>query len=222
MYFENEILPFFPQVILGTTVLICFLNYQKFPVYFKAFSFYWLIIFLGEVAGHAMGKAGINNLFVYNTTFTLSCLFVPWFIIQFPGSEKLKRFLKWYILVFVALVIIEILKKNYFQDPGTIMLTYPIVIGQLAIIVPCAWYLWQLYKSDEVSSLRSDPHFWLSVGFLAYYAAITPYLAMMNDLNKYYPDFTSVYHLVVTYGFNFVINLSICIAFLCRTLNSAK
>jgi len=222
MNFKTDILPILPQIVLGITVLICFLNYKRFPRHFKPFPYYWLLIFLGELVGHGLSARGIHNLWIYNLTFSITYLFLPWFINQFPGSGQFGKYLKWYFLVFVILLCVEIIWRNYFEDPGGILLTTTVVAGGTVITLLCAWYLWQLYKSDEVSSLRSDPHFWLAIGFLAYYAAITPFLGMMNELYKKYPDFTSIYHLVVTYGFSAIINLSICIAFLCKTPNSAK
>ena len=222
MNFKTEILPILPQIVIGITVLICFLNYKRFPRYFKAFAFFWLLIFLGELVGHTLRARHMPNLWLYNTTFSIAYLFLPWFINQFPGSENLNKYLKWYFVVFIILLSIDITNKNYFVDPARILLTTTIVFGGVIIISLCAWYLWKIYKSEDDRRLRSDPHFWLTIGFLAYYAGLTPYFGTVNYLVEKYPKFAGDYHLVVTYGFSLIINLSICIAYLCRTPNSQK
>jgi hypothetical protein len=218
MNFPKHILPYIPQAVLAITVLICFLNYKYRPRYFKAFAFFWLFIFLIEITGHTLGRNGITNHWLYNSSFFVTYLFLPWFFSRFPEANFIRRILPGYAIAFVIFFGVEAL----YRKPFTELLTTIIVSGGLAVIVFAAFYLWQLYKIEEVKSVQKDPHFWMSIGFIFYYAALAPFLGMFNYLWLNYPAFTKTYNLIINFGFTILLNTLICVAFLCQTTNTRK
>jgi hypothetical protein len=211
MDFIKNIFPYLPQLALATAVLICFLHSNTKPRYFKLFSFFWLFILLVEMAGHALGKSGFKNHWLYNISYFVAYLFLPYFFSRFPLASFLRRIFPGYAIAFTLFFLVLVL----YEKPFTELLTPVIVSGGLAVIFFAAYYLRQLYKSDEISPVQKDPHFWISIGFLFYYAGLTPFLGMLNYLWEHYPGFTKGYNLIINYGFTILLNTFICIAYLC-------
>lgn len=211
MNFLKDILPFLPQAAIAVTVLICFLNYKKRPGYFKSFSYFWLFVLIVEITGHTLGRNGNNNHWLYNISFAITYLLLPWFFSRFPEADFLKKIYPGYAAAFVLFVMVQAL----YEKPFTELQTPVIVSGGIAVIFFAAYYLWHLYKSDEIIPVHKDPHFWISIGFLFYYVALTPFLGMLNYLWEHYRSFTITYNLIINFGFTILLNTLISVSFLC-------
>jgi hypothetical protein len=218
MNFQKHILPFLPLAALVIAASIALVKHRQRPSYFKPFAFFWLFILLVEITGHILRWNKIHNHWLYNISYFATFLFLPWFFSRFPEADFLKKITPGYLISFSVFFLVEAL----FRKPFTQLLTTVFVAGGGIITLFSAAYLWQLYKSEEVKSIQSDPHFWMSIGFFFYYASLTPFLGMLNYLWQNFPEFTKTYSLIINYGFTILLNTLICVAYLCRMINTRK
>jgi hypothetical protein len=214
MNFTKDILPFIPLSFLLGAALFSLRSFKNnFPFYLKAFSIYWVVIFLIDLTGHLLVRSGAtNNHWLYNSGQIITGIFMSWFYYQILKTSTSKKRL----LMFLPLLFLLILLNSIFVQPITRLQTNNFVIVGFLIAILAAVYFWHLNQSEENITLIKDPLFWINFGLLFYYAATVPFFGMLNHLYSNYPKFTGLYFKIVTYGFSIFLNLCIITGFVCR------
>ena len=180
---------------------------------FKYRLFCGLIIFLSlmETIANIMAFYGRHNHFLFNILMPINFFGVSYFFYFVLHNNIVKKITRIYLFVFPLFALINVL---WIQDFFSLA-TYSFVFGGTFVLLLAIAYLWQLYNSDETTSIFRDPVFWISLAYLFYCAVSVPYLGMLNYLWEKYPRFTREYYNIVYDGANIISKLLLTMGFLC-------
>jgi len=176
---------------------------------YRLFSIGWILILLQDLTMAAIGLffTTANNLWVYNISFPLQQLFCMFFFLQLLGQSK------WMIGIFLF-ALFAAFNLAFQQGPGELN-TMSIMVGGILIVIMACSELYSIYKRETAQSLFHDPAFWISAGFVLFWAFASPYFAMYNSLWKTHPTFFNAYFYTVNFGLLVLLNLSIIKALQC-------
>jgi hypothetical protein len=181
---------------------------------YRFFATGWMVFLIHDIIMVIIGFINpVKNHWAYNIAFPLLLLFTMWFFGQLLHQRRV-MILMVLFLIFAAL--------NLFLIQGTTTLnTYSLALGGLIILLLSASSLYQLYKQETPESIFKEPAFWISSGFLFYWALATPFFTIYNFLWENFPDFFIFYFYTVNFFFICVLNLCIIKSLQC-SLNTAK
>ena len=124
-------------------------------------SFFW-IVFVIDILGYIVSDfLKISNYFIHN-----SLLFF-YFIFLFTWYYKIlenKLSLKLLALLYFFVVIISIIKQNFFEE----LLSIHFVGGSLIIVFCALLYFKQLLNSNAILSIKHSLSFWITIGNLIF------------------------------------------------------
>lgn len=185
---------------------------------YKRFSYFLLFTLLCESFGVAWPKW----LYMY-TPFTRSN---QWFYNFFHLATYLFYFRHFHIVLLSGALkrIIGILTASYLFlavldlafIQGLLWLnTYTDLYGSFIIIFLCISYYYQLLYQKEITSLKTDPMFWISTGLFVYHLGSSMGLFVINVMNKASNQGARGIHLII-WMLAIIMYLTFSIAFICR------
>ena len=203
---------FYPILFVWLSAALAAFTLSK-KISFAYRLFCWLIIFLSlmETVGNIMAFYGQRNHFLFNILEPINFLGVSYFFYLVFHDTRVKKIIFIYLFVFPLFTIINVL---WLQDFFSLA-TNSFVFGGTFVFILSVAYLWQLYNSNETTSIFRDPVFWISLAYLFYCAVSVPYLGMLNYLWAKYPRFTREYYIIVYDGANIISKILLTIGFLC-------
>ena len=209
---KEQIIVTIPLVIVGLAAMTSLISFRyDYPDTLKKLSVLWVINFCFDLAGHIIYYSDAPNLWLYNIYFWIQFLALAWLYDKQIANKYVRRSIRLFLVVFPLLVAGDSMVSGI-GDLQTIV----IVAGGVFMIFLAASYFRQLYLSEETETITRDPWLWFSCGILIQFGGTTPYLGMMNYLNKQYPEFSHYYYLYGSNSFTTLLNFLIIVGYLCR------
>jgi hypothetical protein len=186
------------------TILACvwYLLKNKLRQPYRFFAAGWSVFLIHDLSMVVIGLINpVKNHWVYNIVFPLLQLFCMWFFMSLLQQKKI-----W--LVMALFGIFACLNLALWQGATTLN-TFSLALGGIIILLLASTTLFRLYREESTDSIFKEPAFWISTGFIFYWAIATPFFAMYNYLYQNFPGFFIIYFYTVS--FFFIIWLNLCI-----------
>ncbi len=198
------------------TVLTCvwYLLKNKLRQPYRFFAAGWAIFLVHDLSMVIIGLINPEkNHWVYNIAFPLLQLFCMWFFMSLLKQKKI-----WFVMSLFS--VFAGLNLALWQGSTTLN-TFSLALGGIIILLLASTALFRLYRQESPESIFKEPAFWISTGFIFYWAIATPFIAMYNYLWQNFPDFFIIYFSTVSYFFITGLNLCIIKSLQCN-LNTTK
>ncbi|PKV49380.1 hypothetical protein ATE84_1402 [Aquimarina sp. MAR_2010_214] len=165
------------QCIAALTGLFFLFTY-KINGLLKWFSIFLIYIFINDIIAYNTRHwfPNSNNLILYNISTTSTFLFL-FFIYHWHTKEKTsKRFIKYFITLYIITLFICGFYENYLVQLQSI----PFLLGAFLLMISIIFYYAELLKSEQMQEIKKEFLFWISAGLLIYYMGITPFSIVRN------------------------------------------
>jgi hypothetical protein len=167
-------------------VILAIVRYPRYkndtPKYFPLLLFLNLIVeYVGLVLGIILGF----NLVIYNIS---NLIYFPFIFLCFRESTTIPAFKK-YINVFIVLFIIIFFYFAFATDFNQHNQWETTLTGSVFSIICILLYYISILRSDAVITIRYDRIFWISIGFLLFFAGTIPIEIISNALEMKGIDF---------------------------------
>lgn len=180
-------------------------------IYFVPFLLLTVLVEWGVyLTTRAFGS--FNNHWIYNIFILIEFLFYYVLYGQLLMGEKIKRFIQWWIPVFILLAVL-----NWVFFQGFLRYdTYTVMLGSFVLLVLVFFFFNELMLSAERISLLRYPPFWISIGLLTFYSgqfitlAFFEYMIRTNNFS-----FATVLNFSMRY-LNVILYTCYIVAFLCK------
>lgn len=144
-------------------VVSCFISWKNYK---NPLRYQWVYLFLNlisEISAHFLKSEQISFLFIYNIFIPIEYAF---FIVLLSVEIKniiVKKISLQSVWIFSVIGFINL---SFFEE--YFIYNYLYLIRCVLFIVFISFYLYELYKSDEVILLAQIPTFWISIGFFVF------------------------------------------------------
>lgn len=118
-----------------------------------------------------------SNLWIYNVLVILEFpLLILWYrsFLSSPGTRKV---LVWVIFVFL---IFSMINTGIFQSFQFEFKYFNFILGAISLIIAIFLYFNEVLHTDKILVIQRGLLFWVSVGFLFFYASVIPIMIMGN------------------------------------------
>lgn len=186
------------------TILTClwYLLKNKLRQPYRFFAAGWPVFLIHDLTMVVIGLINpAKNHWVYNIAFPLLQVFCMLFFLSLLRQKKI-----WFLIVMFG--VFACLNLAFWQG-GTTLNTFSLALGGIIILLLASTTLFRLYRQESSKSIFKEPAFWISTGFIFYWAIATPFFAMYNYLYQNFPGFFIIYFYTVS--FFFIVWLNICI-----------
>lgn len=183
------------KALRGFLFLLILTNIVEWGIFFKFFS--------------------INHTsnWVANIRNPIEFVFIGWFYSTIINDSKTKQHIKWlnWAILIASLINFIFFQGFYYLD------SYTIILGSCICLYYIIQYLIQLMKTPDIPNLLKYPYFWISVGFLFFYAgqsillSFFQYFLSIHDFKSFWP----VWNFFITL-INIILYTCLIIAFFCR------
>jgi hypothetical protein len=164
----------------------CKLMFTQLWMYLLVYLFGHCVIWYQR--GHQLP---LNNQFVMNSHMILETFLIMLACIYSFQSTWKKKLAIVFLLLFLVIWLLHVLINGIFQYSHYSDLCACFIISATAILVLYEAFL----KADKV--WFKQPHVYICIGLLAYYASSIPYIALMGYLAKYYPALNEHLYVVI-------------------------
>ena len=151
------------------------------------------------------------NKMLFNTNTFLELLTLYYYFWYLAWDQSRRTFL------LVGLAIISIVHIYFWISPSLGFFTFmPTLYGiqDLFITIPCLLYIYDLFRSEEVTDLKTNPHFYIACGFLFFHSTTFPFHMTYKKLYNITPEIQQVL-VLVEITLRLIMYLTILKAFLC-------
>lgn len=205
------ILTYIYIVFLGITFLCSLISFRlHYPLHLKVFSVFIGVSLLTELlAFYLPGLLHLKtNMAIYNIYRLPEFFFITWYFKQLLPAKNVQYalifgwvlyplFWTWYLFVHSSLYVWSGLLAN--------------IIGVCSISLAVI-FLYNLYKSETVVSIKSSSEFWIAVGIIFFEATCMPTLGVLlyltqtdikqaTDLSMALPVFNIIMYAIFAYAF---------------------
>lgn len=148
----------------------------------RYFLFYLWGIVLLEVVGNLMqDHFNASNLWLYNLFIILEFpLLVLWYR-SFVVSARIKKILLLLASLFIAFAVINSL---LLQSISHVFQSFNFIAGAICLIVAIILYFNEVLHTEQVLIIQHGLLFWVSMGFLFFYASVIPIMILGNVLHR--------------------------------------
>lgn len=173
------------DLILGMEVLVALVATFTFYKYnhnnLRYFLGYvWAVVLL-EVSGELWPRNFDSpNLILYNVFIILEFPLLIFWYRSFLSSTRSKRITIWLIMLFVGLAI---LNSIFHQSIIREFQSYTFFLGALSLILTIFLYFNEVLHTEKILIIQRGLLFWVSVGFLFFYASVIPIMIMGNVMD---------------------------------------
>lgn len=193
----------------GFTAL--FVIRRSLPLSYRFLALLVILVSLFETTAFILASRNIKNHFLFNISDAIQFIVLPYFFYLHLRGGRIKKIISIYFWVFPFLVLVNTIWIQGFRT----LHTYTFVLGGGFVLSLSVMYLWELYNSKEKKDVFTDPMFWFSAAYLAYFTIAVPYLGMLNYLWSMNPSFTRWYYLIVYNGGLIINKILLTAGFLC-------
>jgi len=179
------------------------------PLGIKIVAVMWLVVLPVEVAGHVTAAMGIRNHILYNI-FDIGFFSAIYCAYMSATITLWKR--RAYAILSGIFTIYSLVNLVFIQGVDHFN-SYTYVIGGTLAIAFGTSYLYELLAYGRKMSVRPNPFFWFSAGFMVYFIGTIPFLGALNYYWEHYKTFSSLYFTYFSNGFSILLNLSMIVGF---------
>ncbi|MCG2612746.1 hypothetical protein LZZ85_00585 [Terrimonas sp. NA20] len=192
----------------------------KWPKHLRTFSVYLLLTFTIEMLGN-FWKWGMfrwfesskENVWILNIGMIVGRAILCYYFFQLLLSTRVKKAISKFLLFYLTFGIINYL---FIQKP-TLVNTYSIVIGSVAVILFCMFYFREILVAKEIVTLYTLPEFWIAIGTLIYSLFSLPlitgfdFIARADNVKEFVAAYWEVNDVFLIFTYTLYL-----IAYLCR------
>jgi hypothetical protein len=143
------------------TSLIFFGSLKKGKL--KSLPFFLLFILLVELTGSYLRRvAHTGNTWLYNLSIPVEYSYYL-YLFWLHGRKGVKRFVSGGIVLFWVVVIF-----CFFSQRINVLHDYVLVTGEILVIITSCSYIYELFQSNEETSLFRNYFYWLVAGLLLF------------------------------------------------------
>ncbi|WP_025666912.1 hypothetical protein [Aquimarina megaterium] len=196
------------ECIAALTGVFFLFNY-KIKGVLKWFSIFLIYIFINDIIGYNTRHwfPNSNNLIVYNISTTLTFLFLFFMYHQYIKEKTSKRFIKYFMVLYLVTLFISGFYENYLVQLQSI----PFLLGAFLLMTSIIFYYAELLKSEQIQESTKDFLFWISVGLLIYYVGKMPF-RIVRDYYANHNNFSTLF--ILNSIFTIIMNSCFIIGFL--------
>jgi hypothetical protein len=210
MIFYTRILPL---LLLAIAAFIALYYWKKNSTALKIAAIICLLNFVSELVGNIMSVQNIKNAWLYNISDVSRYLLWFSYFFFFFTNQYQKR----YALFLAVTFSITYLAVNFFQSIIEFQ-TISFIAGGIMLLSCCFIFLYNEYQSNSTENIRYNPHFWISLGLLIYYALNLPFIGLYNWLFKHAAQFSKIYFYICVMGSSLLLSIFMIKAFTCNRL----
>lgn len=206
---ESRILILLMEVVVAMVGTITFGKYKHNTLrYFLLYL--WGIVLLEVVGNFMQGQLEVSNLWLYNTFIILEFpLLVLWYR-SFITSVQIKRIL---LSLTGGFLVFAGINTWVMQSFWVVFQSFNFIAGATSLIIAIILYFNEVLHTDKILIIQRGLLFWVSVGFLFFYASVIPIMITGNMLH---------HDGVVYNSFMLILNIILHICFLIGLLWGKK
>lgn len=173
------------NLILGMEILVALIATFMFYKYRHNQLRYFLLYVWGVVALELSGEFWpeifhTSNLQLYNIFVILQFpLLILWYR-SFLSSRKTRTISIWLIVIFLLFALIN---SWQYQSVAEEFQSFTFILGAVGLIVAIFMYFNEVLHTEKILIIQRGLLFWVSVGFLFFYASVIPIMIMGNVLD---------------------------------------
>lgn len=161
------------------TALIATITWKKYrSTQDRNFVYFFWVVLIMDVSGFLIDSK-IPNQFIYNL------LLFFYFVFLFSWYYKIlenKLSLKLFTVLYFFVVIISIIKQNFFEE----LLSIHFVGGSLIIVFCALLYFKQLLNSNAILSIKHSLSFWITIGNIIFFVGMLPIFLLQKYMDLSY------------------------------------
>ncbi|EZH74328.1 hypothetical protein ATO12_11190 [Aquimarina atlantica] len=191
------------------TALISTIYFKKYNnTILKYFSFILWYTFINEIVGILIVDYYSRfNAIIYNIYHVINFFFLFLIYREFINSNRLKKSIMFFILIYIMSFIINGFYENYLKEFQSI----PYIIAASLMITTIILYFSELLNSEKVLNTNKNLLFWISVGLLIFFVGNIPFRIVRN----YYTDLEGITILfLINIILTIIMNLCFIIGFI--------
>lgn len=176
---ESRMLILLMEIVVAIVGTMTYFKYRHNNLrYFLLYL--WGIVVL-ELLGNIMqGHLDSSNLWLYNLFIILEFpLLVLWYR-SFIASARVRRVLLYLVSLFLVLAVINTL---VIQSIWEVFQSFNFIAGAISLIVAIILYFNEVLHTERILVIQRGLLFWVSVGFLFFYASVIPIMIIGNVLH---------------------------------------
>ncbi len=193
------------EVLVAVVATVTYHKYRHNPLrYFLVYL--WAVVAL-EIGGMILPVfLKTPNLWLYNVFVILEFPLLIWWYRRFLSNHRSRRFLIWLVLIFL---IFAVFNSLLFQSFTLAFQSYTFIFGAIGLIIAIFMHFNEVLHSDKILIIQRGLLFWVSVGFLFFFASVIPIMIMGNVL-----DHTGMIYNVFLLILNIILHCSFLIGLL--------
>ncbi|GAA4273886.1 hypothetical protein U6A24_01900 [Aquimarina gracilis] len=189
------------SAILGT---IFYSKYKNSVL--KFFLFYLWFIVLLEISGYIIVEYRLveNNAWLFNLFYLISFTFLFYLYSAIVKNKKKKRIIQFSSILYLLIFVINGFFENYLTSSQTI----PFIVASALLIVAIIFYFVGILSTEKVLHAKKNLLFWISIGFLLFYAGSIPFRIALNyyaNIGGFNELFSINYLLIIVLNICFII-----------------
>ena len=144
-------------------------------------------------------RVEFSNLSI-NIYILIEAALIYHFLFQIIILKKLRSILKIILAFFIIYLSIHWIANSFFYYPAKAFL-----VQSFIILIPCSFYLIQLFKTPPTIDLLNTPAFWITIGLLFYFSSTFP-LFLWDSIESLSANYYSLYSInFVAYSILFLL-----------------
>lgn len=153
-----------------------FLLWRRLRLPYRIIAAFVLLTLCMETISYVLYQQGVNNMFIFHIyTYVEAIMVVSYFVSIYRGQR-----LRWlYIGLLAAFLLFSLFDSVYFERLGHYNSIQRAVECIWAVILFFIFYI-ELFNKSVVTNLSSYPHYWMTSGFLLYFAG-TLFMQIIAD-----------------------------------------
>lgn len=188
------------------------LKHKNIPKRFKYFAWYLWFVLIADIFGIYAVWNYFDNYQTFpwlkNSPFAknewyFNCLTVIKYIVYSSlfivslATSKIKRVLKWAILVYLIIGIVEIL---FIGNVFTEYIITNIFLGTLLLLICVGAYFQKLAQSDDIINFSRDLTFYIAIGAVIWNLCVTPIYIYNSYFNTKNEEFILLFAAILRYS----------------------
>lgn len=166
--------------VVAITFLISIIEGRRHDFSIRILSALLGIIMVVELSGIYTNKHNISNQWMFRIYSTVEYLFLGYLYISHLTNPTAKNVILASMLIFCGLSVMDaLITGNINQSPTTIYTIEWTLILLLVLI-----YFFELYRSEQLISLTTQPLFWISVGNFIFYAGTFFIMGLIHTIKQ--------------------------------------
>lgn len=190
------------------TIIFGFIYYSKYKqkLALKFFLGFLIYSLFTEIVGNYCGRIlAMNTFYIYNMWNIVNHIFYMLFFLSMIKGSFNRIFLKWLLIIYVFIVLIDVIFIENFISNGLINV---IIIGSLFTVISVMFFFIELLNSDEVFEVNKSLNFWISIGVLMFNIGFIPIIIIAEFIS-----YSGVFK-YITLSLNIIMNLCFITGFI--------